>query len=123
MAEAVADMRTQLAGLIYLGFISDIGVRRLPDLVRYLGGIAQRIEKAPKEIRRDLDRMDIVHRVSDACDRVLGELGPDARYREDVKAIRWMIEELRVSLFAQSLGAAIPVSEQRILAALDRLPA
>ena len=121
MTEAVADMRAQLAGLIYRGFISDIGARRLPDLVRYLGGIAQRIEKAPKEARRDLDRMDIVHRVSDDYSRVLDELGPDAEYRDDVKAIRWMIEELRVSLFAQALGAAIPVSERRILAALDRL--
>jgi ATP-dependent helicase HrpA len=121
MAQAAADMRAQLAGLIYQGFISDIGARRLPDLVRYLGGMAQRIEKAPKEVRRDLDRMDIVHRVSDDYAQVLDELGPDARYRDDVKAIRWMIEELRVSLFAQSLGAAIPVSEQRILAVLDRL--
>jgi len=121
MAEAVADMRAQIAGLIYQGFISDIGARRLPDLVRYLGGVAQRIEKAPKELARDLDRMDIVHRVSDDYAQVLSELGPDAKYREDVKAIRWMIEELRVSLFAQSLGAAIPVSERRILAALDRL--
>jgi ATP-dependent helicase HrpA len=122
MAQAVADMRAQLTGLIYRGFISDIGARRLPDLVRYLGGIAQRIDKAPKEVRRDLDRMDIVHRVSDDYSRVLDELGPDARYSGDVKAIRWMIEELRISLFAQSLGAAIPVSERRILAALDRLP-
>jgi ATP-dependent helicase HrpA len=121
MTEAVADMRAQLAGLIYRGFISDIGARRLPDLVRYLGGIAQRIDKAPKEANRDLDRMDIVHRVSDDYSRVLDELGPDAGYRDDVKAIRWMIEELRVSLFAQALGAAIPVSERRILAALDRL--
>jgi ATP-dependent helicase HrpA len=122
MAEAVADMRAQLARLIYRGFISDIGAARLPDLVRYLNGIAQRIEKAPKEVGRDLDRMDIVHRVSDDYAHVLSELGPDARYRDDVRAIRWMIEELRVSLFAQSLGAAMPISERRILAAIDRLP-
>jgi ATP-dependent helicase HrpA len=121
MAEVVADMRAQVAGLIYPGFISDIGSRRLPDLVRYLNGIAIRIEKAPKELRRELDRMDTVHRVADDYAHVLGELGPDAKYRDDVRAIRWMIEELRVSLFAQSLGAAIPVSEQRILTALDRL--
>jgi len=121
MAEAADDMRAQLAGLIYQGFISDIGARRLPDLVRYLRGIAYRLDKASAAIGRDLDRMDAVHRVSDDYDQLLIELGPDARYREDVKAIRWMIEELRMSLFAQSLGAAIPVSEQRILAALMRL--
>jgi len=118
LAESADDMRAQLARLIYPGFISDIGARRLPDVVRYLRGIAHRLDKAPAAIGRDLDRMDAVHRVSDDYDQLLIELGPDARYREDVKAIRWMIEELRMSLFAQPLGAAIPVSEQRILAAL-----
>ncbi len=121
MAESVADMRAQVAGLIYPGFISDVGARRLPDLVRYLRGIAYRIERAPRDVPRDLERMDTVHRVSAAYERVLSELGPDAAYRDDVKAIRWMIEELRVSLFAQPLGAAIPVSEQRIHAALTKL--
>jgi ATP-dependent helicase HrpA len=121
LAEAAGDMRAQLAGLIYPGFISGIGARRLPDLVRYLRGIAHRLDKASAAIGRDLDRMDAVHRVSDDYDQLLVEFGPDARYREDVKAIRWMIEELRMSLFAQPLGAAIPVSEQRIVAALMRL--
>ena len=121
MGAAVADMRTQLAGLIYPGFISGIGARRLPDLVRYLRGITHRIEKGPKEPRRDTERMETVHRVIAEYELVLGELGQDARYRDDVRAIRWMIEELRMSLFAQQLGAAIPVSEQRILTALDRL--
>ncbi len=121
MNEAVADLRTQFAGLIYPGFISGAGARRLPDLVRYLRGIAHRIEKAPKELRRDTERMDTVHRVTEEYELVLAELGPDARYRDDVKAIRWMIEELRISLFAQPLGAAIPISEQRIFAALNRL--
>jgi ATP-dependent helicase HrpA len=122
MAPAVADLRAQFAGLIYPGFISDVGSRRLPDLARYLRGMALRIEKAPAELRRDAERMDTVHRVMAEYALVLDELGPGARYRDDVKAIRWMIEELRMSLFAQSIGAAIPVSEQRVLAALDRLP-
>jgi ATP-dependent helicase HrpA len=121
MAESAGDMRAQLAGLIYPGFISGIGARRLPDVARYLRGIGHRLDKAPAAIGRDLDRMDAVHRVSDDYDQLLIELGPDARYREDVKAIRWMIEELRMSLFAQPLGAAIPVSEPRILAAILRL--
>jgi ATP-dependent helicase HrpA len=122
MADAVADLRAQFGGLIYPGFIADAGTRRLPDLARYMRGMVHRIEKAPKDVRRDADRMDIVRRVTQEYALVLAELGPDARYRDDVKAIRWMIEELRMSLFAQPLGAAIPVSEQRILTALDRLP-
>jgi ATP-dependent helicase HrpA len=120
-AAAVADMRGQLAGLIYPGFVAETGARRLPDLVRYLRAIAHRLDRAPADVRRDADRMDVVHRVSDECQRRLGELGPRSRHREDVLAVRWMIEELRVSLFAQQIGAAIPVSEQRIYAALERL--
>jgi ATP-dependent helicase HrpA len=120
-APAVADMRAQFSALIFRGFVSMTGSRRLPDLLRYLRGISHRLDKAPAEVRRDADRMDIVHRVADDYEQVLRQLGHAARSREDVEAVRWMIEELRVSLFAQQIGAAIPVSEQRILAALDRL--
>jgi len=121
LAGAVADMRAQLAGLIYRGFVADTGARRLPDLVRYLRSIAHRLDRASADIGRDAGRMAVVHRVSDRYERRLAELGPRARHRADVVAVRWMIEELRVSLFAQPIGAAIPVSEQRVNAALDRL--
>ena len=121
MADAVADMRHQFAGLIYAGFVAETGSHKLPDLVRYLRGMAHRLERAPADVRRDAGRMDIVHRVTGDYTDVLARLGPDARHEADVQAVRWMIEELRVSLFAPSIRAAIPVSEQRILAALDRL--
>jgi ATP-dependent helicase HrpA len=121
MAEAVADMRQQFGGLIYPGFVSATGYHRLPDLIRYLRAIAHRLDKAPADLRRDAERMDAVHRVSEEYEHVLTGFRSDSSYREDVQAVRWMIEELRVSLFAQSIGAAIPVSEQRILAALERL--
>jgi ATP-dependent helicase HrpA len=120
-AAAVADMRAQLSGLIYLGFISQAGVRRLADLVRYLRAIGHRLEKAPADVGRDAGRMEIVQRVTDEYEQVRAQLGRAGAQRADVREIRWMIEELRVSLFAQPIGAAIPVSEQRILAALDRL--
>jgi len=120
-APAVADMRAQLAALIHPGFVTEAGARRLPDLVRYLRAMAHRLDKAPADIGRDTSRMAVVHRVADDYAQVQTELGPAARGRDDVAAVRWMIEELRVSLFAQPVGAAIPVSEQRILAALDRL--
>jgi ATP-dependent helicase HrpA len=121
MADAVADMRQQFSGLIYPGFVAETGTRKLPDLDRYLRAMTHRLEKAPADVHRDAGRTDIVQRVSEDYDDVLAKLGPEARYRADVQAIRWMIEELRVSLFAPSIRAAIPVSEQRILAALDRL--
>jgi ATP-dependent helicase HrpA len=121
IAAAVADMRAQLSALIFPGFVAATGARRLRDLVRYLRGIAHRLEKAPADVGRDAGRMEIVQRVSEDYDHVLVQIGPEARYRDDITAVRWIIEELRMSLFAQPIGAAIPVSEQRILAALDRL--
>jgi ATP-dependent helicase HrpA len=121
LAAAAEDIRSQLGALIYPGFIAAAGARRLPDLVRYLQAISLRLEKAPADVRRDADRMEIVHRVTGGYESVLAELSPGERRRDDVQAVRWMIEELRVSLFAQTLGAAIPVSEQRIQAVLRRL--
>jgi ATP-dependent RNA helicase HrpA len=120
-APAVADMRAQLAGLVYPGFVAEAGLGRLPDLVRYLRAIAHRIHRAPADVRRDADRMDVVHRVTREYDQVLAELSQGRRDQADVQAVKWMIEELRVSLFAPPIGAAIPVSEQRICVALDRL--
>ncbi|HEX9064463.1 MAG TPA: ATP-dependent RNA helicase HrpA [Streptosporangiaceae bacterium] len=120
-AAAAADLRHQLAGLVYPGFVADTGAGRLADLDRYLRAMAHRLEKAPADMRRDTERMDEIHRVTEDYAQVRRQLGPAAAGREDVEAIRWMIEELRVSLFAQPVGAAIPVSERRILAAIDRL--
>jgi ATP-dependent helicase HrpA len=65
--------------------------------------------------------MAAVHRVTDAYARVVAELPPARRQDPGVQSVRWMIEELRVSLFAQVLGTSGPVSEKRIRAALDRL--
>jgi ATP-dependent helicase HrpA len=118
LAAAVADMRAQLAGLIYPGFISATGARRLPDLVRYLRGISRRLDKAPDDLARDADRTAAVARVTQAYARHQRELA--AAGRADDGAVRWLIEELRVSLFAQTLGTPVRVSETRILNQLDR---
>jgi ATP-dependent helicase HrpA len=121
LAPAVADMRSQLSALIHPGFVAETGSRRLPDLVRYLRAITQRLEKAPADPGRDADRMAVVHRVADAYQRAMEERSASGRGGADAAAPRWMIEELRVSLFAQILGTPVPVSEKRIQAALDRL--
>jgi ATP-dependent helicase HrpA len=117
---AFADVRAQFAGLIYPGFISAAGARRLPDLVRYLRAIQQRLEKIGDGVR-DADRMATVHRVAQAYRETIRDLPATRRDDPDVRAVRWMIEELRVSLFAQTLGTPGPVSEKRILTALDQL--
>jgi ATP-dependent helicase HrpA len=118
---AVADMRAELSGLIYPGFVTATGYRRLPQLTRYLRGIERRLDKLPENPPRDAANMAVAQRVEQVYRQTLADLPPARRTDPDVTEIRWMLEELRVSLFAQTLGTRAPVSENRILAALDRL--
>ncbi|CAN5205134.1 ATP-dependent RNA helicase HrpA [soil metagenome] len=116
---ALVDIRGQLSGLIYPGFVTSTGRRRLPDLVRYLRAIEHRLDKVATN-PRDAVWMSQVEVVQREYDQLRQEVAPDD---PGLARIRWMIEELRVSLFAQSLGTREPVSEQRIFRAMDQLTA
>jgi ATP-dependent helicase HrpA len=118
---AFADLRAQLSGLVYPGFVAGTGARRLPDLVRYLRGMSRRLEKMPEALGRDAERMAVVQQVTGDYRQTRADLPPARRDDPDVREVRWMIEELRVSLFAQTLGTSGPVSERRIERALDQL--
>ena len=97
------------------------GYRRLPHLARYLRGIERRLDKLPENPARDAANMAVAQRVEQAYRQAVADL-PAARHSDaDVTDVRWMLSELRVSLFAQTLGTQAPVSENRILGALDRL--
>jgi len=121
MAAAKADMQAQLRSLLYAGFVADTGFARLRDLERYLRGMLARCDRAPSEVKRDAERMDTVARVQAEYDGLVAALPPTRRAGADVQELRWMIEELRVSLFAQTLGTARPVSEKRIYKAMDQV--
>src|SRR5690606_4564048 len=116
---AVDDMRTRLAALVYPGVVAATGWERLRDLLRYLRAIERRLEKLPQNPARDRDRMLVVAEVREEYEDLLKRLPPERRDAEDVRQIRWMIEELRVSLFAQTLGTPYPVSDTRIYRAID----
>ncbi len=118
---AVADIRAQLSGLIYPGFVTATGYRRLPQLARYLRGIERRLDKLADSPARDAASMAIAARAEQAYRQTVADLPPARRADPDVAEVRWLLEELRISLFAQTLGTRVPVSENRILAALSRL--
>jgi ATP-dependent helicase HrpA len=118
---AVDDMRTRLSGLIYPGFVAATGYRRLPHLTRYLRGIERRLDKLAENPARDAANMAVVQRVEEAYRQAVAALPVARRNQADVTDVRWMLEEFRISLFAQTLGTQAPVSENRILGALDRL--
>ena len=112
------DIRSQLSALIRPGFISATGVERLAHLPRYLDGMLERLKTLANEPGRDRTRMTEYERVAKAFADAGGTvpLGPDAP--ADLVEVRWLLEEYRVSVFAQRLGTAQPVSPQRIMKAL-----
>ncbi|TCB95942.1 ATP-dependent RNA helicase HrpA [Micromonospora zingiberis] len=116
---ALADIRSQLNGLVHAGFITETGYARLPDLLRYLTAIERRLDRLPTNPPRDKQQQDRIAVVQREYDEMLAALPPARRGSAAVRQIRWMIEELRVSVFAQALGTPYPVSEQRIYRAMD----
>ncbi|HLR93185.1 MAG TPA: DUF3418 domain-containing protein, partial [Jiangellaceae bacterium] len=121
LVPALTDMRTQLGELVYPGFVTATGRDRLGDIVRYLDAMSRRLEKLPHTAARDQDLMRTVHRVRAEYDDAVAHLDPERRADDDVRTVRWMLEELRVSFFAQSLGTRGTVSEKRVLRAIDDL--
>ncbi|MFG2057335.1 ATP-dependent RNA helicase HrpA [Micromonospora sp. NPDC048930] len=116
---ALADIRNQLGGLIHKGFITEAGYARLPDLLRYLTAIERRLDRLPGNPQRDKQQQDRIAVVQREYQDMLAALPEAKRGSAAVRQIRWMIEELRVNVFAQALGTPYPVSEQRIYRAMD----
>ncbi|MBF0751865.1 MULTISPECIES: ATP-dependent RNA helicase HrpA [unclassified Pasteurella] len=115
MAFALSDIKSQLSGLVYQGFVQKSGYHRLPDLLRYLQAIDKRIDKLTQDVNRDRAAMLRVEQVQQAYQQLLAKLPKLKPISDEVADIRYMIEELRVSLFAQQLGTKYQVSDKRIL--------
>ncbi|MGP2439168.1 ATP-dependent RNA helicase HrpA [Streptomyces sp. JW3] len=113
------DVRGQLDALVKPGFVTEAGLRRLPDLMRYLIAVDRRLQQMPTGVQRDTSRMAKVHEMRDEYAWLLEQLPPGRPVPQQVLDIRWMIEELRVSYFAHALGTAYPVSDKRIVKAID----
>ncbi|WP_151640514.1 ATP-dependent RNA helicase HrpA [Corynebacterium sp. 11A] len=119
--DAIADMKQQLEFLLPQGAVAKHGIEHLRHLPRYLAAMRIRLDDMERDPDRDFDLLDEIEAVEDALEKRLSSL-PDNRARtREVKDIRWMIQEFRVSLFAQRLGTSGPVSAKRIEKAIARL--
>lgn len=117
LLNTLQDIREHAATLIHDGFVSATPPRRLPHLVRYLRAASYRLEKAQASPHRDAELAWRIHDVEEAYAkaRAAYAAGPaDAARAAELAEVRWLIEELRVSLFAQQLGTDGTVSEKRI---------
>ncbi|QDF67221.1 ATP-dependent RNA helicase HrpA [Shewanella sp. SNU WT4] len=121
IAFAMSGIQQQLDSLVYRGFVADTGWQRLGDIVRYLQAIDYRLQKLPVDPNRDRLHMHVVNRVTEAYQAALAKLPKSLPVPEAMLDVRWMIEELRVSCFAQVLGTSMPISEKRILNQLASL--
>ncbi|HEX2902322.1 MAG TPA: ATP-dependent RNA helicase HrpA [Jatrophihabitans sp.] len=109
------ELQAQLQALIHPGFVLGTGAERLPQLPRYLKAMQHRVDDVGVNLGRDRDRQAQVEvllaDLADLAQRV-GEV-------PELAELRWQIEEFRVSVFAQQLGTAGPVSIRRVQAAMD----
>ncbi|WP_367322138.1 ATP-dependent RNA helicase HrpA [Streptomyces sp. HUAS ZL42] len=115
----LTDVRKQLDALVKPGFVTEAGLRRLPDLMRYLVAADRRLQQMPANVQRDTTRMEKVQEMQDEYAWLLEQMPRGRPVPSSVLDIRWMIEELRVSYFAHALGTAYPVSDKRIVKAID----
>ncbi|KUL37557.1 ATP-dependent helicase [Streptomyces sp. NRRL F-4489] len=116
---SLADVKEQLAALVKPGFVTEHGAKRLPDLLRYLVAVDRRLTQLPTNAERDRSRMAKVKEMQDEYAWLLEQFPPGRPVPDAAREIRWMIEELRVSYFAHALGTAYPVSDKRIMKAVD----
>lgn len=118
LMSALGDARAQLDALVPAGFVSATGLDRLRHLPRYLDAISARIAKLVENPGRDRQAMNQFTPAFEAFEAAGGRVPIDPEAPERLVRVRWMLEELRVSLFAQELRTAETVSPQRIAKAL-----
>jgi ATP-dependent helicase HrpA len=121
-AAAVTDINSQLAMLLPPDFIESTPHPWLGYLPRYLKAIARRLGRLPAEARRD-EELALRVRPFVTALKTLQAQPPMRERRGELQQLRWMIEELRVSLYAQELKAVVRVSEQRLAEQLERAKA
>lgn len=123
LALSLADIKQQLARLIYKGFVTETGYQKLADLYRYLQAIDKRIEKLYQDPNKDRLHLIVIERVSLLYQKLQQQTEKYKTREQAIQQIRWMIEELRVNLFAQQLGTPYPISEKRIKQLIDEIDA
>ncbi|PAR96606.1 ATP-dependent RNA helicase HrpA [Vibrio cholerae] len=119
MAFALSDVKAQIEGLIFSGFATECGWKRLPDILRYMRAIERRMEKLPVDPNKDRLHMLKIESVANKYKELLNKIPKGMAIPDNVREIRWMLEELRVSYFAQQLGTPYPVSDKRITNAIE----
>jgi ATP-dependent helicase HrpA len=114
MINAHRDIKQHLEHLVYPGFVCQVGVTRLDDWNRYIAAIAKRLDKVAIDPTKDRMHQLNVEKIEQQYQSALAKVPKGQVIPEYLLQVRWMIEELRVSFFAQQLGTPSPISVKRI---------
>nr|MDJ0855137.1 DUF3418 domain-containing protein [Desulfobacterales bacterium] len=121
--EFLLDRREDIHKLVPENFVSLYDRERLAHLPRYLQAVALRARRALQQFDRDRPKAEAVGRFEARLQRLLEELTPrtSAAKREALEELFWLIEEYKVSIFAQELKTAVPVSAKRLEKKIDAI--
>jgi len=111
---SVEDMRGHLDALIFRGFLQQVPYEHLQDYPRYLKALAVRAEKFPYAAAKDRQGMQEMAAIQHKWQKRTTAAREAERQDTRLEEIRWLLEELRISLFAQQIGTAYPISVKRI---------
>jgi ATP-dependent helicase HrpA len=108
------DVSAQVDALVHKGFLAQTSVEQLREYPRYFQAIEQRLEKYPRQRVKDSQWSNLMQvwwqRYHEKCQLFHNQ----HKSSQALESFRWMLEELRVSLFAQALGTRYPISEKRL---------
>lgn len=121
MIQSTAYIKAHLDSLIFKGFVSECGVERLTDIKRYVLALENRFEKLKVDVTKDRLNQIELDKVYELYDKQLEKIPKGMPIPSPLRDIYWMIEELRVSMFAQQLGTKMPISVKRIKQAINAL--
>ncbi|MEP6979574.1 MAG: DUF3418 domain-containing protein, partial [Nakamurella sp.] len=121
LAASIIDAKTQLATLLPVRFVASTGAGHLGDLRRYLQALERRLARLPSDPDRDRARMAEVLPWEERYRTAVAALPADRRTDPDVREVRRLLAEWRISLFAQPMKTAVPVSAQRVERAIAAL--
>jgi ATP-dependent helicase HrpA len=102
-------------------FLERFPYERLPHLARYLKALLIRVERATLNPAKDQERVQQLSPYVEALRELEARPARSLEARRHLEAYRWMVEEYKVSLFAQEVGTAVPVSRQRLDRQLEEL--
>lgn len=117
LLNTLTEVRDQIAWLVHPGFVSQTPPDRLAHLPRYLRAAQRRIERAEDNVHQDANlawRVAKLVEEYEAAASAARHATADPARSATLEEVRWLLEGLRVSLFAQQLGTPVKVSEKRI---------